>query len=344
MSHLSFSDGNVTSQAALKVEASCKTFVNMNGLELVDKFLSHFACCKGGLVERASLPSWISYLWGPSKPGQGSGKHTALSSMICSSICRMWKTVWAWQTCECTVAALWSEPFHKKSQESLLFHSEVLRSWECHIPNNAWGCNAPVDCSTICSDASRGMKLVKLEAWTPLSLPPSSFLVSFFLVFLDVSHIFRWVFDGCFADSGVRLASKLCRAVGTTLLTPVSLNSSSGREKISARRFRKLHVIQSTNQHCFSSLQQIMRYCTSMLQMVQLSSLVWLAACGSVSWRMRLLGRWELAFWTHSLVCLIAVLVVQLETSLRAPWQEMAATCFTMAVWWLHDGMLNTSH
>lgn len=31
MSHLSFSDGNVTSQAALKVEASCKTFVNVNG-------------------------------------------------------------------------------------------------------------------------------------------------------------------------------------------------------------------------------------------------------------------------------------------------------------------------
>ena len=43
MSHLSFSDGNVTSQAALRVEASCKTFVNMNGLELVDNFLSHFA-------------------------------------------------------------------------------------------------------------------------------------------------------------------------------------------------------------------------------------------------------------------------------------------------------------
>ena len=126
MSHLSFSDGNVTSQAALKVEASCKKIVNMNGLELVDNFLSHFACCKGGLVERASLPSWISYLWGPSKPGQGSGKHTASSSMICSSICRMWKTVWAWQTCACTVAALWSEPFHKNSQESLLFHSEVL--------------------------------------------------------------------------------------------------------------------------------------------------------------------------------------------------------------------------
>lgn len=40
------------------------------------------------------------------------------------------------------------------------------------------------------------MKLVKLEAWTPLSLPPSSFLVSFFLVFLDVSHIFQWVFNG----------------------------------------------------------------------------------------------------------------------------------------------------
>ena len=79
-------------------------------------------------------------------------------------------------------------------------------------------------------------------------------------------------------------------------------------------------------------------------QVVSLLSLVWLAACGSVSWRMRLLGRWELAFWTHSLVCLIAVLVVQLATSLRAPWQQIAATCFNMAVWLLHDDMLSTSH
>ena len=97
---------------------------------LLITFFRILPCCKGGLVERASLPSWISYLWGPSKPGQGNGKHTASSSMICSSICRMWKTVWAWQTCECTVTALWSEPFHKNSQESLLFHSEVLRSGE----------------------------------------------------------------------------------------------------------------------------------------------------------------------------------------------------------------------